>query len=117
MNILRSGALLLAVFALGTAAFAQGSGGSDAKGNAPLKAAHTVNDGTPKPGATSFTQAQARQHILKSGYDSVSSLAKGQDGVWRGVATKAGAEIGVALDFKGDVTEGRVTTSAPPTTR
>jgi hypothetical protein len=81
-------------------------GGPDAKGNAPLKHAHTVNDGSAKPGANSFTQGQARQHILNSGYTDVTGLTKGEDGVWRGTATKNGASVPVAMDFKGNVSEG-----------
>jgi len=77
----------------------------DAKGNAPVKQMHTVDDGAATPGANSFTEGQAKQHILKSGYTSVSELAKGSDGVWRGVATKGGHSIHVALDFKGNVSE------------
>ena len=92
---------------LGSAVYAQSPpvGGPDAKGNAPLKAMHTVNDGSAKPGANSFTQGQARQHILNSGYSDVSGLTKGQDGVWRGMATHNGAQVNVAMDFKGNVTE------------
>ena len=105
MKLARTGLLAVAYLTLGSAAFAQASGGPDAKGNAPLKASHTVNDGAPKAGANSFTQAEARRHILHSGYDAVSGLTKGLDGVWRGVATKDGATVSVALDFKGDVTD------------
>ena len=108
MTMIRTGLIAAAYLALGGAAFAQASGGPDAKGNAPLKASHKINDGAPKAGATSFTQNQARQHILHSGYAAVSGLTKGDDGVWRGVATKDGAPVSVALDFKGNVTD------APP---
>ena len=114
MKILQSGLVVLSLLALGGSALAQASGGSEAKGNAPIKATHTINDGMPKAGATSFTQAQARQHILNSGYDSVSTLTKGSDGVWRGVAAKGASHIGVALDFKGDVTETPVSGSTRP---
>ena len=115
MNMTRTTLIAAAYLALGGAAFAQtpnaqssgslSSGGPDAKGNAPFKASHTVNDGGPKGGATSFTRGQARQHILNSGYSAVSALAKGQDGVWRGMATRNGATVPVALDFKGNVTQ------------
>ncbi len=92
---------------LGTLAFAQSPpvGGTDAKGNAPLKHMHTVNDGSAKPGANSFTEGQARQHMVNSGYSDVTGLAKGQDGVWRGMASHNGAQVNVAMDFKGNVTE------------
>ena len=92
---------------LSSAAFAQSPpvGGPDAKGNAPLKHMHTVNDGSAKPGANSFTEGQARQHIVNSGYSDVTGLTKGKDGVWRGTASHNGAQVNVAMDFKGNVTE------------
>ena len=92
---------------LGSAVYAQSPpvGGPDAKGNAPLKHMHTVNDGSAKPGANSFTEGQARQHIVNSGYSDVTGLSKGKDGVWRGMATHNGAQVNVAMDFKGNVTE------------
>ena len=102
---------LVAALGLGPAALAQTSppvGGSTAKGNAPLKHVHTVNDGAAKPGANSFTEGQARQHILNSGYTDVTGLTKGQDGVWRGTATHNGSPVSVAMDFKGNVTEASV---------
>ena len=105
MKRLISTLALVTSLGLAGASLAQPSGGPDAKGNAPLKAAHTVNDGAAKPGASSFTEGQARQHILHSGYSSVSGLAKGADGVWRGAAMKGGATVNVALDFKGNVSE------------
>ena len=77
----------------------------EAKGNPAIKQQHTVDDGAAKPGANSFTEKQAKKHILNSGYTSVSDLTKGSDGIWRGVATKGGQQIKVALDFKGNVSE------------
>ncbi len=99
---------LIAALGLAGGAFAQDppSGGPDAKGNAPIKHVHTVNDGTAKKGANSFTQNEARKHILNSGYSDVSGLTKDKDGVWRGTATKDGSSRSVALDFKGNVSEG-----------
>ena len=85
---------------------AQPTGGPDAKGNAPLKHAHTVNDGSAKPGHNSFTRGQAQKHIEKSGYTNVEGLSKGKDGVWRGTAMKNGATVPVGMDFKGNVVEG-----------
>ena len=108
MNRIFATTALVATLAFGPAALAQTAppvGGSTAKGNAPLKHVHTVNDGAAKPGANSFTEGQARQHILNSGYSSVSPLTKGKDGVWRGTATHNGAPVSVAMDFKGNVTE------------
>ena len=107
-------ALAAALCSLAATAYAQPSGGPDAKGNAPLKAAHTVNDGAAKPGANSFTEGQARQHIAKAGFANVSGLSKGPDGVWRGNAVKNGQTMGVAMDFKGNVTTAAAPASSAP---
>ena len=92
-------------FGVGAIAQQAPVGGPDAKGNAPIKRGHTINDGSAKPGANSFTEGEARTHILHSGYTDVSALTKGQDGVWRGTATRNGAQVSVALDFKGNVSQ------------
>lgn len=107
---------LIAALGLASAVSAQAvpSGGPDAKGNAPIKAVHTINDGAPKSGANSFTQNQARKHILNSGYTAVTGLTKGADGVWRGVAVKGGVSSNVAMDFKGNVSDGGPVTTATP---
>lgn len=104
--------LLLAATASGVIAQTAPVGGPDAKGNSPIKHAHTVNDGSAKPGANSFTMGQAMRHIEHSGYTGVTGLSKGNDGVWRGTAMKGGASVDVAMDFKGNVTQGM----APMTT-
>ena len=127
MKLSISAVTVIAAISLANGAFAQDAptGGMNAKGNAPMKNTHTVNDGSAKPGADSFTYGQARQHILNSGYSDVSGLTKGKDGVWRGLAMKGGASVKVALDFKGNVSEagpaapasGMTTPmAAPPTT-
>jgi hypothetical protein len=114
MKTMISTMALIAGLGLSAAAVAQAvpSGGPDAKGNSPLKNAHTVNDGAAKPGATSFTEAEARKHLEHSGYTSPQGLMKGKDGVWRGSAMKGGAKVNVGLDFKGNVTEGGPVVSA-----
>jgi hypothetical protein len=109
MKTLISACALVAALSLSGVASAQvpsGSAGSDAKANAPLKPAHTVNDGGARQGANSFTKGQAQQHIVNAGYSSVSDLVKGKDGVWRGTAMKNGAPVNVGLDYKGNVSEG-----------
>jgi len=74
-----------------------------AKSTMAVKTAHTVNDGRAENGANSFTQAQAREHIAKSGFTRVSALKKDDNGIWRGTARKGGHIVQVALDFKGNV--------------
>jgi hypothetical protein len=104
MKKLISAAVLAA--AMTTAATAQT--GAPARSTSAVKTAHTVDDGNAEAGRNSFTEAQARAHIAKSGFASVSPLKKGGDGIWRGTARKDGATVRVALDFKGNVsTSGR----------
>lgn len=93
------GAALLAAPALAQTA--------PAKNNAGIKTAHTVDDGQARRGANSFTQAQAREHIAKSGFTNVSGLTKDKLGVWRGTARKGGHTVHVGLDFKGNVSTGK----------
>lgn len=87
--------------AFATSALAQA--GAPPKSTSAVKTAHTSNDGKAEAGHNSFTQAQAREHIAKSGYANVSALTKGDDGIWRGTAQKEGRTVKVALDFKGNV--------------
>jgi hypothetical protein len=84
-----------------TGAFAQADTGSH---NPALKnpAVHTT--AMAARGRNSFTEAQARGRIAKDGYANVSKLAKNANGVWQGTATKGGARVNVALDYKGNVT-------------
>jgi putative membrane protein len=58
----------------------------------------------PVSGANSFTEEQAKDRIQDAGYADVSSLAKDDNGVWRGQATKDGKTVSVALDYQGNVT-------------
>lgn len=73
---------------VGAAAFSQVTppDRTDARGNSAVKQRHTVDDGGAKSGASSFTEGEARSHIIHSGYASVSTLSKGTDGAWRGTA-------------------------------
>ena len=108
MKLQISAIALIAGLGLAGMATAQDApvGGPTAKGNAPLKSTHPVNNGAAKQGANSFTQNEARKHIMNSGYTSVSGLAKGKDGVWRGTAMRGQTTYNVALDYKGNVTDG-----------
>lgn len=107
-------ALLLSATLAAGGAFAQSApvGGSDAKVNAPIKHAHSINDGSAKPGANSFTRSQAIRHIEHTGYTGVSGLMQGEDGVWRGTAMKGGASVAIAMDYKGNVTQGMAPVAA-----
>jgi hypothetical protein len=70
--------------------------------------AATIDRGTrtadaPVPGANSFTEGQARSRIEAAGFADVSGLEKDDQGIWRGRATRGGQQVGVALDFQGNV--------------
>jgi putative membrane protein len=64
----------------------------------------STESASPVPGANSFTEAQAKDRIQDAGYADVSALAKDDNGVWRGQATKDGKTVSVALDYQGNVT-------------
>jgi hypothetical protein len=62
----------------------------------------------PSPGKNSFTESQAKGRIEKHGYDAVADLHKDQDDVWHARAKKKdGRDVTVALDWMGNVIEGR----------
>jgi hypothetical protein len=59
--------------------------------------------GAPLEGANSYTEAQARQRVMDTGFSDVSALTKDDKGIWRGTATKSGKQASIAIDFKGNV--------------
>jgi hypothetical protein len=65
--------------------------------------ASSTDAGAPLAGANSFTENQAKDRIIALGLSAPSSLVKDDQGIWRGSATKDGASVQVAVDFKGNV--------------
>lgn len=60
--------------------------------------------GAPLKGANSFTEGQAKDRAIGHGaVDSVASLKKDDDGIWRGTGTQAGKTVEIAVDYKGNV--------------
>lgn len=57
----------------------------------------------PARGANSFTEGEARNRIESKGYSNISGLSKNNDGIWEGKADKAGHQVTVWLDYKGNV--------------
>lgn len=86
---------------LSTAALAQVDTGAH---NPATKSPRMHTTAAAAKGRNSFTEAQARGRIEKAGYADVGKLEKDKNGVWQGTATKDGAQVNVALDYKGDVT-------------
>lgn len=58
----------------------------------------------PLPGANSFTEAQAKARLEANGYTAVSALKKDDNGVWKGTATQGGSQVGVSVDYRGNIT-------------
>jgi hypothetical protein len=75
-------------------------------GTAAIASPKVNTPGAPAAGANSFTEGQAKSRIEAAGYTNVSPLIKDKDGIWRGQASKAGATLDVALDYKGNVAAG-----------
>lgn len=91
-------ATTLAGFLAATAAVAQNSTTS------PMPAPRAgVDTKAPLPGANSFTDEQARARLRDQGYGNPSTLAKGDDGIWRGKADKDGTMRNVAVDYRGNI--------------
>ena len=60
----------------------------------------------PAAGANSFTEEQARQHLINRGYTDPSGLVQAEDGTWRGTARRDGQLVQVTVDYQGNVTTG-----------
>ena len=67
----------------------------------------------PVQGHNSFTEGEAKSRIEKNGFSNVSNLAKDDNGVWRGRATKDGKQVDISLDYQGNVIAGSGTTGTP----
>ena len=63
----------------------------------------STDEGAPLSGANSFTENQAKDRAMAAGFTNVSALAKDENGIWRGTASKDGKSVNVAVDYKGNV--------------
>jgi putative membrane protein len=70
--------------------------------------ADTSTNGAPQATATKnipdgnpFSMEDARQHLMRQGYTSVSTLVKDANGKWVGSGTKDGRTVPVAVGVKG----------------
>ena len=59
--------------------------------------------GSPFEGANSFTEEQARDRAVAWNVTEVSALTLDEQGIWRGTGKVDGAEMSVAIDYKGNV--------------
>jgi hypothetical protein len=69
----------------------------------PLPEIAKVNPAAPLPGANSFTRKQAKRRLLSFGFSDVGTLAKDDNGIWRGRAVRNGRKLSVAVDFQGSI--------------
>lgn len=77
---------------------------SEAPRNTAVDTTPTTGDAGPTPGASSYTEGQAKGAIESAGYTGVGPLTQNANGLWQGKATKDGKEVSVSVDYKGAVT-------------
>jgi hypothetical protein len=98
-------AFVLGIIAVGTT-FAQTATSTTPVVNPPavsLSEPDSKTAAAPVAGANSFTEAQARSRVEAHGYVNVTGLKKDANSIWRGKATKGGASVDVALDYRGNI--------------
>lgn len=66
----------------------------------------TAEEGAPFEGANSFTEEQARDRAVAWNVTDVSALTLDEKGIWRGTGKVDGADVSVAIDYKGNVVTG-----------
>jgi hypothetical protein len=93
---------LIVASLLTSTAYAQ-TPGQNGPQNPVVKGMHDNNSSAPVSGANSFTMSEAKAQIQAKGYTHVTGLKKGEDGVWRGKATKGGSAGPVSVDYQGNV--------------
>jgi putative membrane protein len=59
---------------------------------------------TPKAGANSFTEAQAKSRLERMGYSEISELRLDDRGIWRGRAMYGTQQVQVSVDYRGAIT-------------
>lgn len=99
----RSSIILCTAFLVATSAFAQNPPAQSGPNNNAINSSGQNNSNAPVAGRNSFTEGQAKSKIEGAGYTNVSELAKDEDGVWRGKASKGGSSADVSVDFQGNV--------------
>lgn len=75
--------------------------------NAPVNEEQNRTATTPAaaaPGDNSFTENQAREHLVAGGYTEPSALTQDAAGLWTGTAMKDGQSVNVAVDYQGTIT-------------
>ena len=93
--------LIIASLITATASFgAMAQTSTTSPGPTPARA----DANAPLPGANSFTEGQAKSRLEANGYTNVTGLKKDDNGVWKGTAMNAGAQVNVSVDYRGNIT-------------
>ena len=78
---------------------------AEAPANPAIDTQETTEKSALTPGASSFTEAQAREAIAKQGYTVSGPLTQDDQGIWKAQASRSGgAATTVSVDYKGVVT-------------
>jgi len=100
-------AAALAAGLIAAPAMAQGDGTLAPGPKLAIKSSKTGEPAMPVPGKTSFTADQAREHMVRRGYNVVSSPLKDDNGIWYAQGQKDdGKTVMVMMDYQGNVYEG-----------
>lgn len=93
-------------------ALAQGDGSLPSGPKPAIRSSKTGEPAMPVPGKTSFTADQAREHMVKRGYNIVSTPLKDDNGIWYAQGQRddgqkdGGKTVMVLMDYQGNVYEG-----------
>lgn len=96
---------LCALLVLSGAAYAQTTPTTPDPETPAVATPDATNPTAPVAGENSFTEDRAKSRLEDKGYNNVTELKLGEDGIWRGKADKGGGAVEVGLDYQGNVTE------------
>jgi hypothetical protein len=101
-------ALAAAAGLIAMPALAQGDGTLPPGPKPAVKSRDTGEPAMPVPGKTSFTADQARDRMMKRGYNVTSSPLKDDNGIWYAQGQKDNGEtVMVEMDYQGNIYEGK----------
>lgn len=84
-------------------ALAAGAASAQAPGEAGRPAGQGMVGEPLEPGANSFTEAQVRERFGRMGFGEIRDLKKTDQGIWEGIATHAGKDVRIGMDYRGNV--------------
>lgn len=99
--------ILVVALLVATSAMAQSQTPTTTQTTPAVSTSGEQNPGAPVAGKNSFTEAQAKSRIEGAGFTDVMGLKLDDQGVWRSTAKKDGKDVGVSLDFQGNVTQAK----------